>query len=155
MPRLNSVSHVCSIPAAFRGCSPLCRTSPCDHPCNPPLPSPLPPCRLREVHDFWHVLFALPTTVSGELALKLIECCHTALPMTAAAALAGPLRLSAARRRALLSAAYPWALAAALQAKPLAPVFYEKHLAEDVAAVRRRLGITPAPAELFARHAAA
>jgi ubiquinone biosynthesis protein Coq4 len=29
--------------------------------------------RSREVHDFWHVLFDCPTTVTGELALKMVE----------------------------------------------------------------------------------
>lgn len=29
--------------------------------------------RSREVHDFWHVLFDCPTTVTGELALKMLE----------------------------------------------------------------------------------
>ena len=26
--------------------------------------------RYREVHDFWHVICALPTSVAGEVALK-------------------------------------------------------------------------------------
>ena len=29
--------------------------------------------RARQVHDFWHVLFACPTTVLGELAIKAVE----------------------------------------------------------------------------------
>ncbi len=29
--------------------------------------------RMREVHDFWHVLFGCHTNVFGELALKALE----------------------------------------------------------------------------------
>jgi ubiquinone biosynthesis protein COQ4 len=29
--------------------------------------------RMREVHDFWHVLFGCHTNVFGELALKAVE----------------------------------------------------------------------------------
>lgn len=29
--------------------------------------------RYREAHDFWHVLCGLPTTVHGELALKVLQ----------------------------------------------------------------------------------
>jgi len=30
-------------------------------------------CRMREVHDLWHVLFGCHTNVFGELALKALE----------------------------------------------------------------------------------
>ncbi len=36
--------------------------------------------RARQVHDFWHVLFACPTTVLGELAIKAIEFVQVAPP---------------------------------------------------------------------------
>ncbi len=29
--------------------------------------------RMREVHDFWHVLFGCHTNVFGEIALKALE----------------------------------------------------------------------------------
>lgn len=29
--------------------------------------------RVRETHDFWHVLFNCPTTIFGETALKALE----------------------------------------------------------------------------------
>ncbi|KAJ0724956.1 putative ubiquinone biosynthesis protein Coq4 [Helianthus annuus] len=37
--------------------------------------------RAREVHDFWHPLFGLPTNLIGELALKVIEFEQMLLPM--------------------------------------------------------------------------
>lgn len=39
--------------------------------------------RYREVHDVWHVLFELPTTVLGEIGQKWLEMLQTGLPMTA------------------------------------------------------------------------
>jgi len=32
--------------------------------------------RMREVHDFWHVLFECDTTVMSELAVKALEFVH-------------------------------------------------------------------------------
>jgi ubiquinone biosynthesis protein Coq4 len=37
--------------------------------------------RTREVHDFWHVLFGLPTNLIGETALKVIEFEQMFLPV--------------------------------------------------------------------------
>jgi ubiquinone biosynthesis protein COQ4 len=37
--------------------------------------------RAREVHDFWHTLFGLPTNLIGESALKVIEFEQMHLPM--------------------------------------------------------------------------
>ncbi|MCO5571496.1 hypothetical protein L7F22_025236 [Adiantum nelumboides] len=37
--------------------------------------------RAREVHDFWHVLFKLPTNLIGESALKMLEFQQIYLPM--------------------------------------------------------------------------
>ena len=38
--------------------------------------------RYREVHDFWHILFGMETTVVGEIGLKWVELLQTGLPMT-------------------------------------------------------------------------
>ena len=50
--------------------------------------------RYRQVHDFWHVLAGIPTSVLGELALKWFEMVHTGLPGCAVASFFGPLRLT-------------------------------------------------------------
>ncbi|CAI5532139.1 unnamed protein product [Closterium sp. Naga37s-1] len=101
--------------------------------------------RLREVHDFWHTIFALPTTVSGELALKLIEFTQTGLPMCLLASLGAPIRLSPARRSLLLSSIYPWALGAGIRAVPLAGIYYERRFGEDLSDLRLEWKIAPAP----------
>jgi len=51
-------------------------------------------CDRGQVHDFWHVLAGVPTTVLGELALKWFEMVHTKLPGCAVASFFGPLRLT-------------------------------------------------------------
>ncbi|CAI5995158.1 unnamed protein product, partial [Closterium sp. NIES-64] len=109
--------------------------------------------RLREVHDFWHTIFALPTTVSGELALKLIEFTQTGLPMCLLASLGAPIRLSPARRSLLLSSIYPWALGAGIRAVPLAGIYYERRFGEDLSDLRLEWKIAPAPPRFFERKA--
>jgi hypothetical protein len=68
--------------------------------------------RLREVHDFWHVLFGCHTNVFGETALKAVEFVQTGLPMTAAAVGAGAWRMAPADRAVLTGVYLPWALRA-------------------------------------------
>lgn len=102
--------------------------------------------RAREVHDLWHVLFGCGTTVPAELALKAVEAVQTGLPSAALAALVGPLRLTAWRRRQLVSVHMPWALRAGMQAVDLMCVPYERHFHEPLDVVRARWRIIPAPA---------
>jgi ubiquinone biosynthesis protein COQ4 len=103
--------------------------------------------RYREVHDLWHVLFGLPPTVLGEVALKTIEATQTGLPMCAFSALFGParVRLSQARQ---LSRVLPWAVRAGLASADLMSVRYEAHLDEPISELRARLRIAPCPPEI-------
>eukprot|EP00850_Spirogloea_muscicola_P023088 SM000328S12458 [mRNA] locus=s328:97872:99740:+ [translate_table: standard] len=102
--------------------------------------------RAREVHDFWHVLFGLPTTVPGELALKMVEAVQTGMPMAALSVLGGPLRLTTAQRVSLVGTYYPWAVKAGLRANDLLSIYYERHLHELLDEVRDRWRIDVAPA---------
>lgn len=101
--------------------------------------------RAREVHDFWHVLFGCPTTVSGELSLKMVEWVQTGLPMCFFAVLGGPVRLSVKHRNALRNTFYPWAVSAARQAPDLMCIYYEKYFELGLEEVRKKWRITPAP----------
>ncbi|KAH8051698.1 hypothetical protein JL722_10525 [Aureococcus anophagefferens] len=56
--------------------------------------------RYRQVHDYWHVLFGLPPSIPGELALKWFELVHTGLPVAAFSAVFGPVHLSGDRASA-------------------------------------------------------
>jgi len=101
--------------------------------------------RYREVHDFWHVLSGLPTSVLGEVAQKWLEMLQTGLPMCALSSVVGPLRLSSADKRLLLQHYIPWAFAChtSIQSRrrPLVSVHYEKYFEVDIDTLREELGV--------------
>ncbi|RLN48694.1 hypothetical protein BBJ28_00021106 [Nothophytophthora sp. Chile5] len=101
--------------------------------------------RHRELHDFWHTLFALPPTVLGEIALKYVEMAHAKLPVSALSAFVGPLRLSSEERRMLLRVYLPWANRAAKKAHFLHCVMYEEEFETPLEELRERLNIEVAP----------
>jgi ubiquinone biosynthesis protein COQ4 len=101
--------------------------------------------RYREVHDFWHVLNGVPTSVEGEIALKCVEWAQTGLPMTALSVLLGPLKLHPDEKRRLVGTFLPWAVRNASSADFMLNVYYEEHFDEPIERLRSRLGIMPAP----------
>lgn len=101
--------------------------------------------RAREVHDFWHTLFGLPTNMVGETALKVIEFEQMMLPMCMMSVVGGTARFSERQRRLFYQHYFPWALRAGLRCTDLMCVYYERHFGEDLEDVRRRFGIVPAP----------
>lgn len=101
--------------------------------------------RYRQVHDFWHVLCGLPPTVLGELALKWFEMVQTRLPIAAFSGVVGPLSLSAQERKLLKEQYIPWAVRAAVKARPLMCVWYERSFEEPLELMRKRLQIVTAP----------
>lgn len=101
--------------------------------------------RAREVHDFWHVLFNCPTSVVGELALKVVEFQQTLLPMCFLSVAGASWRLKPEQRTVLFTHYGPWAMRAGKSARDLMCIYYEKHLREDLDEVRNKWGIIPAP----------
>lgn len=101
--------------------------------------------RSREVHDLWHVLFQCPTTVQGELALKALEFAQTGLPMAALGAAFAPIRLETSKREFLFNEMYPWARRAGARAADLMCLDYENEIGTDLAELRHKWRITPAP----------
>lgn len=101
--------------------------------------------RQREVHDLWHVLFGLPTTVLGELALKALELVQTGLPSAGMAVAAAQLRLERQDRAALWGELVPWAARAGGRCADLVAIYYERHFDEPLEDVRRRWRIEVAP----------
>ena len=101
--------------------------------------------RLREVHDFWHVLCGLPPSVVGELALKWFEMAQAGLPGAALAAFVGPLGLPREERAALRRDYIPWAARAGRGAAFLLNVDYEAELAsgKGLQQLREELRIEP------------
>ncbi|KAL5731225.1 hypothetical protein ACHQM5_003974 [Ranunculus cassubicifolius] len=104
--------------------------------------------RAREVHDFWHTLFDIPTNLIGESALKVIEFEQMLLPMCALSVVGGTARFNE-RQRALFFKHYlQWATRAGMRCTDLISVYYEQHFEKDLDDVRRKWGIIPAPTKL-------
>lgn len=97
--------------------------------------------RYREVHDFWHVLTGIDTSVEGEVGQKFFEFLQTGLPMAALSSAVGPLRLDNAERLRIVTAYAPWAWACHQNCTNLMGVYYENYLDEDLDAFRKQLGI--------------
>ncbi|KAF7132844.1 hypothetical protein RHSIM_Rhsim09G0126300 [Rhododendron simsii] len=102
--------------------------------------------RAREVHDFWHTLFDLPTNLIGESALKVIEFEQMLLPMCLLSVVGGTARFSGKQRALFYQHYFPWAIRAGMRCTDLIAIYYEQHFHEDLQDVRRRWGIIPAPA---------
>lgn len=101
--------------------------------------------RAREVHDFWHTLFDLPTNLIGESALKVIEFEQMYLPMCMLSVVGGTARFNEKQRKFFFQHYFPWAIRAGLQCTDLMCIYYEQHFHEDLEDVRRKWGILPAP----------
>ncbi|KAK2663649.1 hypothetical protein Ddye_002223 [Dipteronia dyeriana] len=102
--------------------------------------------RAREVHDFWHTLFDLPTNLIGESALKVIEFKQMHLPMCVLSVIGGTARFNEKQGTLFFQHYFPWAVRAGMQCSDLMCVYYEQHFDEDLEDVRRKWGIVPAPA---------
>lgn len=99
--------------------------------------------RYRQVHDFWHVLYDLPPTFVGEVALKWLEAAQTGLPMCALGAVGGGVRLSAAQLRVISQRVLPWASRHAINGPDLLSVYYERELGRPLDELRRELRVDP------------
>ncbi|KAJ3176678.1 Ubiquinone biosynthesis protein [Gaertneriomyces sp. JEL0708] len=101
--------------------------------------------RYREVHDFWHTLTGLPTTIEGELALKWLEFVQGGMPVSMLSSFIGPLRLSSAERRKLFSEYVPWAVQCGSSCRFLLSIFYEEHMERPLKDVQKEFGFLPLP----------
>ncbi|GAM27389.1 hypothetical protein SAMD00019534_105640 [Acytostelium subglobosum LB1] len=95
--------------------------------------------RYREVHDFWHVLAGIDTTVQGEIAVKWLEMVQTGLPMCALSAVVGPLRLKLSEQSTLVKHMIPWAVRCGRNSKFLLNVRYEDHWETPIDELRQAL----------------
>lgn len=85
--------------------------------------------RYRQVHDFWHVLAGLGTTVHEEVAVKWLEMVQTGLPMTVLSSLFGGARCSLRDQAELLTKMVPWAVSCGRNATFLMNVCSEQQYA--------------------------
>jgi ubiquinone biosynthesis protein COQ4 len=97
--------------------------------------------RLREVHDFLHVLFDCSTTIEGELTLKAIEFVNCQLPVSGLAALIGKLQVSNKSQERLRRYLFPWATRAGAACAPIECTDFESSFHLNLNEVRRRLRI--------------
>jgi len=101
--------------------------------------------RYRECHDFYHCICNLPVNVESELALKYFEFANLGLPMTAIAALFGPIRLTSQKRARLFSEYIPWALKCGGSARSLITIYWEERWEQDVNTMKKEFGILDPP----------
>ena len=101
--------------------------------------------RYRECHDFYHCIVNLPVSVEYELALKYFEFANLGLPMTAIAALFGPLRLTPKKREKLFTEYVPWALRCGGSARSLITVYWEERWGQSVEEMKKELRIWDPP----------
>ena len=101
--------------------------------------------RYRENHDFLHTLCGLPISVAAELGLKWFEYRQTGLPMTLLSSVFGPLALPLSDARDFYSIYLPWAERAGRRCANFMGFDFEALLGEDIATVRRAMGLVPFP----------
>lgn len=98
--------------------------------------------RYREIHDFWHVLTGLPTTVEGEVFQKWFEWEITKLPLCLVSGTLGSLRLTQKQQQDLVQYVIPWAkISSKVLSEPLMAKCYENYFEMDLEEFRKELGI--------------
>ena len=107
--------------------------------------------RYRQVHDLWHTLYDLPPTLLGEVALKWLEAAQTGLPMCAAAAAGGGLRLPPTQRAVVRMHVIPWAARHAASSVDLMSVYYEQRWEQPLSELREELHLEMPPSLLTSR----
>jgi len=94
--------------------------------------------RLRESHDFWHVLFGCSTSVLSELKLKQIEFYYTSFPSAGLSYVLAPIRLSL-KNRSLLSVHFRSRKQVAGARNDLLFLFIENRLHVPLISLRKKL----------------
>jgi len=100
--------------------------------------------RIRQSHDLWHVLVGLGTRGHEEVLVHSFSLAQTGLPVSIAIVVLGALKHMVLERRwSCLRHDLLAAHRVGRRAAPLLAVYWERHLGEPLAAVRRRYGIEP------------
>ncbi|XP_020292198.1 UDP-sugar transporter UST74c-like, partial [Pseudomyrmex gracilis] len=98
--------------------------------------------RYREVHDIFHAMLLMPTTMLGEVTVKWVEALQTRLPMCIAGAIFGASRLRSRQRELYLNHHLPWGINTALNAKFLLGIYYEERWEQSLEDFHREMNIT-------------
>jgi ubiquinone biosynthesis protein COQ4 len=97
--------------------------------------------RYREIHDFTHCILGMRTNMLGEVTVKVFEAVQLGLPMCWLGGMFGVLRLGPKNSETYLRENLPWVLNAAVDAKPLICVYFEKHFETPIDQLRAELNL--------------
>ncbi|KAJ8668537.1 hypothetical protein QAD02_010200, partial [Eretmocerus hayati] len=97
--------------------------------------------RYREVHDIFHAMLLMPTTMLGEVAVKWVEALQLRLPMCIGGAIFGAARLKPKQRQLYLKYHLPWALQTGRNAKFLLGVYFEERWEQSLDEFHKEMNI--------------
>ncbi|XP_011642671.1 UDP-N-acetylglucosamine/UDP-glucose/GDP-mannose transporter-like [Pogonomyrmex barbatus] len=97
--------------------------------------------RYREVHDIFHAMVLMPTTMLGEVSVKWIEALQTRLPMCITGAIFGANRLRPRQRRLYLDHYLLWSINTGLNAKFLLGVYFEERWEQPLEDFHKEMNI--------------
>ncbi|XP_014476724.1 PREDICTED: UDP-sugar transporter UST74c-like [Dinoponera quadriceps] len=98
--------------------------------------------RYREVHDIFHAVLLMPTTMLGEVSVKWVEALQMHLPMCVGAAIFGASRLRPRQRQLYLKHYLPWSVDTGRKAKFLLGVYYEERWEQSLEDLHKEMNIT-------------
>ncbi|XP_043478774.1 ubiquinone biosynthesis protein COQ4 homolog, mitochondrial [Leptopilina heterotoma] len=82
--------------------------------------------RYREVHDIFHAILLMPTTMLGEVTVKWVEALQLQLPMCINGAILGAARLRPRQRKLYSNYYLPWAINTGKNSKFLLGIYFEE-----------------------------
>uniref|UniRef100_A0ABD2WCJ8 Ubiquinone biosynthesis protein COQ4 homolog, mitochondrial n=1 Tax=Trichogramma kaykai TaxID=54128 RepID=A0ABD2WCJ8_9HYME len=98
--------------------------------------------RYREVHDIFHAVLLMPTTMLGEVSVKWVEGLQLKLPMCVAGAIFGAARLKPKQRQLYLNYHLPWAIQTGKNANFLLGIYFEKRWEQSLEDFHKEMNIT-------------
>ncbi|XP_057334877.1 ubiquinone biosynthesis protein COQ4 homolog, mitochondrial-like isoform X2 [Microplitis mediator] len=97
--------------------------------------------RYREVHDIFHAVLLMPTTMLGEVSVKWVEALQTKLPMCIGGALFGAARLRPRQRKLYVKYHLPWAINTGKNSGFLLNTYFEKRWEQSLDDFHREMNI--------------
>ncbi|KYN34968.1 UDP-sugar transporter UST74c [Trachymyrmex septentrionalis] len=97
--------------------------------------------RYREVHDIFHAMLLMPTTMLGEVAVKWVEALQMHLPMCITGAIFGASRLRSRQRQLYLDHYLSWSINTGLNAKFLLGIYFEERWEQSLEDFHKEMNI--------------
>ncbi|XP_044587963.1 UDP-N-acetylglucosamine/UDP-glucose/GDP-mannose transporter-like [Cotesia glomerata] len=97
--------------------------------------------RYREVHDIFHAVLLMPTTMLGEVSVKWVEALQTKLPMCIGGALFGAARLRPRQRKLYVKHHLPWAINTGKKAGFLLNTYFENRWEQSLDDFHKEMNI--------------